>query len=101
VGSCASLSSRVTKQLWASLARHGASVLLPCCQVCLLQLTVVHCGLVQDCVEDGLVGVDIALPDFKVAFFLAAPPGASPASGGGSPAPRLSSLDPEGAMLSG
>ena len=53
--------------------------------------------------------VDLALPDYKIAFFLEAPPSASARSiGGGSGSgggdggvARLSSLDSEGAMLSG
>ena len=53
--------------------------------------------------------VDLALPDYKIAFFLEAHPSASARSiGGGSGSgggdggvARLSSLDSEGAMLSG
>lgn len=49
--------------------------------------------------EEGLVHVDIALPDFRIAFFMAPPPtaGASGRAGGG----HLASLDAEGTMLSG
>lgn len=44
--------------------------------------------------------VDIALPDYKVAFFLETAPriGSSAGGGGGG---RLASLDAEGTMLSG
>lgn len=64
-----------------------------------------HTNLYQAAVEDGLVHVDLALPDFKIAFFLegaAGQPGSGGGAGGqggrgGSP----SSLDPEGVVLSG
>lgn len=66
---------------------------------------------VQAPVEDALVHVDIALPDYKVAFFLETPPAAAapPPPGGrgrgaaGRAAPAaapLASLDEEGAKLS-
>ena len=63
--------------------------------------------------EDGLVHVDVALPDYRIAFFLETParPAAAAASGarggggdGGSAGSRhgtLASLDAEGTMLSG
>lgn len=62
---------------------------------------------VQATVEDGLVAVDVALPDYRIAFFLTAPP--LPSGGGSSRSTRagsggsgsLSVLDPEGTMLSG
>lgn len=54
--------------------------------------------VVQAPVEDGLVHVDIALPDYKLAFFLDAPlPATSTSRSGG----RLTNLDAEGAMLTG
>lgn len=68
---------------------------------------------VQAPVEDGLVSVDIALPDFKIALFLEAPigpqgnhtgsssRGSSNGSGLGVGGGRLSTLDGEGTMLSG
>lgn len=55
-------------------------------------------GVLQAPVEDGLVHVDIALPDYKLAFFLDAPlPATSTSRSGG----RLTNLDAEGAMLTG
>ncbi|KAL4419413.1 hypothetical protein ABPG77_003387 [Micractinium sp. CCAP 211/92] len=59
--------------------------------------------VVQAPVEDGLVHVDVALPDYKIAFFLQPHAGQAP---GGSPSSsssgsRLSTLDAEGTMLSG
>ncbi len=70
----------------------------------------------QAAVEDDLVHVDIALPDFKIAFFLegaekvgggggagngrGAGAGAG-GSGGGGGGGGLSALDAEGVMLSG
>ncbi|PSC76100.1 E3 ubiquitin-ligase ARI4 [Micractinium conductrix] len=69
--------------------------------------------VVQAPVEDGLVHVDVALPDYRIAFFLETParPAAAAASGarggggdGGSAGSRhgtLASLDAEGTMLSG
>jgi hypothetical protein len=42
--------------------------------------------------------VDVALPDFRIAFFLEAAPLRGPAQPGG---PHLLNLDPEGAVLAG
>lgn len=57
-------------------------------------------------VEDALVHVDVALPDYKIAFFLETPaaaplPPSSSGSRGAAPAAPLASLDEEGAKLSG
>lgn len=57
--------------------------------------------VVQAPIEDGLVHVDIALPDYKIAFFLQPDAGRGPESRGGSRAGGLSTLDAEGTMLSG
>ncbi|GAB4816837.1 hypothetical protein N2152v2_003883 [Parachlorella kessleri] len=58
----------------------------------------------QAAVEDGLVHVDIALPDFKIAFFLEGAvkaAGAAGAARAGQEDGLLSALDAEGVVLSG
>ena len=59
----------------------------------------------QAAVEDGLIHVDIALPDYKIAFFLEGAEKSGAGGGGkgaaGAMAGGLSALDPEGVVLSG
>ena len=60
--------------------------------------------LLQAAVEDGLVHVDVALPDFKIAFFLEGAVKAAGAAGAARADQEgglLSSLDAEGVVLSG
>ena len=66
-------------------------------------MPVMHCQLtscvnchLQVAVEDGLVAVDVALPDYKLALFLdGSHQSASVAQS------QLTTLDPDGSMLSG
>ena len=51
---------------------------------------------VQVAVEDGLVGVDVALPDYKLALFLDGSHQSVSAAQS-----QLTTLDPDGSMLSG
>ena len=50
----------------------------------------------QVAVEDGLVGVDVALPDYKLALFLDGSHQSVSAAQS-----HLTTLDPDGSMLSG
>ncbi len=55
----------------------------------------VNCHM-QVAVEDGLVGVDVALPDYKLALFLDGSHQSVSAAQS-----HLTTLDPDGSMLSG
>jgi hypothetical protein len=59
--------------------------------------------VLQTGVEDGLVHVDVALPDYKIALFLEGAAQGSPGLQGkdSSGGQRLTFLDPEGSTLTG